>query len=322
MLGFAGAALVSSFVGPLSATLSAIPRVPPRVRAAAGSWRRPVRQDGERRGQAILSTSRAPVTVDVIVLAVLLAVAGGLIAGIVRRLAGRAAAACRRPRANPVTGATHPVARAAPPGTLSQPTGRTSMYQLIGVTKTYKKGQDTVEALRGVDLTDRGPRMAGHPGADRVTARPRCCRYRRPRPAPPPAARCSTARTLQRYPGARSPSVRATSIGFIFQTFNLIPTLSAAGERGGGAGAAGSVQARHAAGLGGAGRSMSASATGCGTCRRVVRWPAAARRHRPCPGQEAHGAARRRTDRQPRRRHPRRDHRAAREALEGPRADA
>src|SRR4029077_19768923 len=63
------------------------------------------------------------------------------------------AAACRRPRANPVMDATHPVARAAPPGTLSQPTEGTSMYQLTGVTKAYKKGRDTVEALRGVDLT-------------------------------------------------------------------------------------------------------------------------------------------------------------------------
>src|SRR5690349_3961558 len=35
-------------------------------------------------------------------------------------------------------------------------------------------------------------------------------------------------RNLTRLPGARASRLRATSIGFIFQTFNLVPTLSAA----------------------------------------------------------------------------------------------
>jgi putative ABC transport system ATP-binding protein len=123
-------------------------------------------------------------------------------------------------------GATHPVARAAPPGTLSQPTERTPMYQLTGVTKTYKKGRDTVEALRGVDLTieDRewlaiqGPTGHGKTtllqilgGLDRPTS----------------GSAVLDGKDLAALPERRVTRVRATSIGFIFQTFNLIPTLSA-----------------------------------------------------------------------------------------------
>ena len=100
------------------------------------------------------------------------------------------------------------------------------MYQLNGVTKTYEKGRDTVQALRGVDLTigDRewlaiqGPTGHGKStllqilgGLDRPTS----------------GSAVFDGKDLAALPERRVTQVRATSVGFIFQTFNLIPTLSA-----------------------------------------------------------------------------------------------
>ena len=100
------------------------------------------------------------------------------------------------------------------------------MYQLTGVTKIYKKGRDTVEALRGVDLTIentewlaiQGPTGHGKStllqilgGLDRPTA----------------GSAVLAGQDLAALPERRVTEVRATTIGFIFQTFNLIPTLSA-----------------------------------------------------------------------------------------------
>src|ERR1700722_5127041 len=87
------------------------------------------------------------------------------------------------------------------------------MYKLANVTKDYPKGRETVHALRGVNveipdgewMAIQGPTGHGKTtllqilgGLDRARTR-------------------ETAMT----------KVRANSIGFIFQTFNLIPTLSA-----------------------------------------------------------------------------------------------
>ena len=114
---------MSALVRPLSATVPASPRVrvpgfgaPGGGRFGGGGFGGGFRRLANDAAKTILVHLNAPVTVGVIVLAVLLAVAGGLIAGIVRRLAGRAAAACRRPRANPVMGTTHPVAPPHRPG--------------------------------------------------------------------------------------------------------------------------------------------------------------------------------------------------------------
>jgi putative ABC transport system ATP-binding protein len=69
------------------------------------------------------------------------------------------------------------------------------MYWLTGVTKEYH-GRETVHALQGVDLMlGRGAWLDGH--------------------------------DLARMPEAVLTRVRARSIGFVFQAFNLIPTLNA-----------------------------------------------------------------------------------------------
>jgi putative ABC transport system ATP-binding protein len=100
------------------------------------------------------------------------------------------------------------------------------MYKLSGVTKDYQKGRDTVHALRGVDLVieDRdwlsiqGPTGHGKStllqilgGLDRPTA----------------GVVDFDGQDLAQMREVHLTQVRAQSIGFVFQTFNLIPTLSA-----------------------------------------------------------------------------------------------
>jgi putative ABC transport system ATP-binding protein len=100
------------------------------------------------------------------------------------------------------------------------------MYKLSGVTKRFATGRGTVEALRGVDLeigdgewfSIQGPTGGGKTtllqiigGLDRATS----------------GAVELGGRNLTRMREGRITRVRAGSIGFIFQTFNLIPTLNA-----------------------------------------------------------------------------------------------
>jgi len=100
------------------------------------------------------------------------------------------------------------------------------MYKLTNVTKDYPKGRETVHALRGVNveipdgewLAIQGPTGHGKTtllqilgGLDRPTS----------------GSVDFDGRDLARTREAQMTKVRANSIGFIFQTFNLIPTLSA-----------------------------------------------------------------------------------------------
>ncbi|HEV3067870.1 MAG TPA: ABC transporter ATP-binding protein [Streptosporangiaceae bacterium] len=100
------------------------------------------------------------------------------------------------------------------------------MYQLTGITKTYKKGRGTVEALRGVDLTISGTEwlaIQGPTGQGKSTLLQILGGLDRPTSG----RAVLDGRDLAALPERRVTRVRATSIGFIFQTFNLIPTLSA-----------------------------------------------------------------------------------------------
>jgi putative ABC transport system ATP-binding protein len=100
------------------------------------------------------------------------------------------------------------------------------MYKLSGVTKNYQKGRGTVAALRGVDLVVedgewlaiQGPTGQGKStllhilgGLDRPTS----------------GLVEFDGRDLAQLRETEVTRVRAASIGFIFQTFNLIPTLTA-----------------------------------------------------------------------------------------------
>ncbi|MGX1674048.1 ABC transporter ATP-binding protein [Streptomyces sp. NPDC055400] len=100
------------------------------------------------------------------------------------------------------------------------------MYQLRGVTKQYRRGKDTVDALAGVDLTiGDGDRLViqGPTGGGKSTLLQMLGGLDRP-----------TAGSIEldgvdlaKLPEARLTKFRAESIGFVFQSFNLIPTLNA-----------------------------------------------------------------------------------------------
>ncbi|MFE7277152.1 ABC transporter ATP-binding protein [Streptomyces sp. NPDC057623] len=100
------------------------------------------------------------------------------------------------------------------------------MYELRNVTKRYTRGKDTVHALDGVGLTiadgDRlviqGPTGGGKStllqmlgGLDRPTA----------------GEVVLDGTDLAKLSEARLTKVRSENIGFVFQSFNLIPTLTA-----------------------------------------------------------------------------------------------
>jgi putative ABC transport system ATP-binding protein len=101
------------------------------------------------------------------------------------------------------------------------------MYELTGVSKTYRTGPSTVQAVNGADLVVAdGEWLAirgrtGHGkstllsllgGLDRASS----------------GQVLLDGHDLGRMRDGQLTHLRATTIGFIFQTFNLIPTLSAA----------------------------------------------------------------------------------------------
>ena len=100
------------------------------------------------------------------------------------------------------------------------------MYKLSAVTKNYQKGRGSVAALRGVDLVVedgewlaiQGPTGQGKStllnilgGLDRPTS----------------GAVEFDGRDLAQLRETQVTKVRAQSIGFVFQTFNLVPVLTA-----------------------------------------------------------------------------------------------
>jgi putative ABC transport system ATP-binding protein len=110
---------------------------------------------------------------------------------------------------------------------MAGPATTSAVYQLSGVVKRYRTGHAEVVALRGVDLVIRdgewlaiqGPTGHGKStllqilgGLDRPTSG--CVEF--------------DGTDLARLPETAVTRVRARSVGFVFQTFNLIPTLSAA----------------------------------------------------------------------------------------------
>jgi putative ABC transport system ATP-binding protein len=100
------------------------------------------------------------------------------------------------------------------------------MYKLSGVTKNYAKGRETVAALRGVDLViEDGEWLAiqGPTGHGKSTLLQILGGLDRPSGG----IVDFDGRDLAQLREAEVTRVRATSVGFVFQTFNLIPTLSA-----------------------------------------------------------------------------------------------
>jgi putative ABC transport system ATP-binding protein len=100
------------------------------------------------------------------------------------------------------------------------------MYRLTDVTKDYPKGRGVVHALQGVNLViDDGEWLAiqGPTGHGKSTLLQILGALDRPTSGHVEL----DGQELTRLRESQLTRLRATSIGFIFQTFNLIPTLSA-----------------------------------------------------------------------------------------------
>ncbi|GGZ04702.1 ABC transporter ATP-binding protein [Streptomyces olivaceoviridis] len=100
------------------------------------------------------------------------------------------------------------------------------MYELNNVTKRYTRGKDTVHALDGIDLTiPDGDRLViqGPTGGGKSTLLQMLGGLDRPTSGEVVLDGTDLARLSE----ARLTRVRSESIGFVFQSFNLIPTLTA-----------------------------------------------------------------------------------------------
>ncbi|MEU6087709.1 ABC transporter ATP-binding protein [Streptomyces sp. NPDC047085] len=100
------------------------------------------------------------------------------------------------------------------------------MYDLRNVTKRYTKGKETVHALDGVDLTiGDGDRLViqGPTGGGKSTLLQMLGGLDRPTSGEVVLDGTDLAELSE----ARLTRVRSETIGFVFQSFNLIPTLTA-----------------------------------------------------------------------------------------------
>ncbi|MFJ8635821.1 ABC transporter ATP-binding protein [Streptomyces sp. NPDC093568] len=100
------------------------------------------------------------------------------------------------------------------------------MYELRNVTKRYTRGKDTVHALDGVDLTIAdGDRLViqGPTGGGKSTLLQMLGGLDRPTDGEVVLDGTDLAKLSE----TRLTKVRSENIGFVFQAFNLIPTLTA-----------------------------------------------------------------------------------------------
>ena len=100
------------------------------------------------------------------------------------------------------------------------------MYELKGVTKRYTRGKDTVDALAGVDLTIAdGDRLViqGPTGGGKSTLLQMLGALDRPTAG----EIVFDGTDLAKLSESKLTTVRSQNIGFVFQSFNLIPTLTA-----------------------------------------------------------------------------------------------
>ncbi|MEU1011066.1 ABC transporter ATP-binding protein [Streptomyces sp. NPDC005890] len=100
------------------------------------------------------------------------------------------------------------------------------MYELKNVTKRYTRGRDTVHALDGIDLTIAdGDRLViqGPTGGGKSTLLQMLGALDRPTAGEVVLDGTDLARLTE----SRLTKIRSENIGFVFQSFNLIPTLTA-----------------------------------------------------------------------------------------------
>ena len=175
----------------------------------------------------------------------------------------------------------------------------------LNASKTYGKGDAVVRALDGVDVDVLRRPVHRHHGPVGLRQVDPDAHHRRPRHAHERRASSSATPTSATLNDKQLTQLRRDRIGFIFQAFNLVPTLTALEN----------ITLPMAL----AGRKpdqawLDPSSTPSASASRLnhrpsraLRRPAAACRRRPGPGQPAGDHLRRRADRQPRLPHRRRD---------------
>ncbi|MGH9019994.1 MAG: ABC transporter ATP-binding protein [Acidimicrobiales bacterium] len=100
------------------------------------------------------------------------------------------------------------------------------LYELRGVTRSFAKGGVTVDALRGVDLSiERGEKVAleGPSGSGKTTL----LQLLGALDTPTTGEIRFDGRALEDQSDKTLTDLRSRAIGFVFQQFNLIPTLTA-----------------------------------------------------------------------------------------------
>src|SRR5258705_8219524 len=100
------------------------------------------------------------------------------------------------------------------------------MYELTGVTKKYESKRGTIAALNGIDLRiEDGELLAvqGPTGHGKTTLLQMLGGLDRPTAGQV----CFDGQDLATLAETKVTDLRARNFGFIFQTFNLVPTLSA-----------------------------------------------------------------------------------------------
>jgi putative ABC transport system ATP-binding protein len=99
-------------------------------------------------------------------------------------------------------------------------------YEISALTKTYKRGKETVEALRGVDVTIADAEMLaiqGPTGHGKSTLLQLLGGLDRPTSG----SLAFDGRDMAKMNEMQLTKLRAKNFGYIFQSFNLIPTLTA-----------------------------------------------------------------------------------------------
>ncbi|MBI4273981.1 MAG: ABC transporter ATP-binding protein [Rhizobiales bacterium] len=102
----------------------------------------------------------------------------------------------------------------------------TPLIELRNLAKTYRKGAETVEALSGIDLTIEAPAMiavVGPSGSGKSTLLHMIGAMDRPTRGDVVVA----GQDLNRLSQSELTRFRRTTVGFVFQTFNLVPNLTA-----------------------------------------------------------------------------------------------
>ncbi len=101
------------------------------------------------------------------------------------------------------------------------------MIELLDTTKTYEQGRRTVNAVRGVSLTVRGGEFVtimGPSGSGKSTL----MHLMGALDTPTTGRAVFDGQDIQTMTDAQRSRLRRTRIGFVFQAFNLLPTLTAA----------------------------------------------------------------------------------------------